>query len=153
MSLICGGGSKLAGNSLLVRETRPSLRTYSRLLTMACATRTCSCYLYTIVSKFAICKLTLAHLDTLGLSCTPNQLMRSHYFSFSLIWATRKSKFLSVLFLVISTRVRVASSSELRISTAHPFDCLKSDCFTYYAGFIYAASLCALLALNCLNRT
>ena len=46
--------------------------------------------------------------------------MRSHSFPISLIWVTSKSKFLSVLFPMVSTRVRVASSSALRILTAPP---------------------------------
>ena len=68
MSPICGGGSKLAGTSPLVRETRSSLRTYPRLVIVKCAIRTCPCNSNTILMS--------AHPDTHGLSCIHNHSCR-----------------------------------------------------------------------------
>ena len=112
----------------------------------------CSCNSDTNHCNFSFSKLTYSPSRYTWVMLHPQLLMRSQSFSISLIWATSKSKFLSALFLVISTRMRVASSSALRILTAHPFDCLVSDCSTYFSGFLYAASLCASIPLNCINR-
>ena len=72
MSLNFGGGSKLAGNSPFVRETRASLSAYRSLVTRARAKRICPCSSLKFSANFQSSISLSAHLTTLGLSCNPN---------------------------------------------------------------------------------
>ena len=95
ISLTCGGGSKMIDNRALIRESRASLITYPRLVTMARAKKTCPCISDISVSRFSICKLTFSPSRHAWVILHLEILMRSHSFPFSFIWVTKKCDFIS----------------------------------------------------------